>query len=180
MVAVVASGCTSSRPATEPTAPRSPAIRASTGRQARTSPHATARTAVVGLPAVVHGVPVAKLAGRALRESTAWSDPHPTDVRAVATTWGKLDPRTQGPPDPVYVVALTGRLACIPPTCSTSHGALAPPRAHGLLRKSYMLFTVAVTGAPSPGSELRVDRRDHDLSKLGRVLELSSYLRAHR
>ena len=120
------------------------------------------------------------LARKALRESTAWSDPHPSHVRAVATTWGKFDPLSQGGSDPVYVVALSGRLACIPPTCSTSHGELIPTQASGSVRISYMLFTVAVPNAPSPQSELSVGRRDHDLSRLGLVVNLDPYLHTHQ
>jgi hypothetical protein len=117
---------------------------------------------------------VKKLARTALRYSTLWSDAHPTHVRAVLTTWGKFDPLNQAATDPVYVVALTGRFVCGVARCAISPGS--PGETRGRVRGSHIIFTVAVADAPSPGSDFEVDHRDRDLSKLGRILDLDTYL----
>jgi hypothetical protein len=143
------------------------------------------------LPPVVRGIPVARLARQALAAAKTWSVPHPTNVRVVATTWGQYEsPRTQGAADPVYVVALTGHFACIPPTCSTSPPANEPSTtpargtiplasaAPGTIPLSYMIFTVAVRGSASPGTTLSVAYHDRNLARFGHVLNLQPYVDA--
>jgi hypothetical protein len=148
-------------------------------------PSSAAETSTPRLPRVVDGVPVARLAREALDKAIAWSDPHPTRVRAVLTTWGRYHPssRAEYRSDLVYIVALDGRFTCLPLGCARSNpggrAAFVTP-APGSVPQSHMLFTVAVAGSPSPGSDLRVGRLDRDLSKLGHVLDLQPYVDGHR
>jgi len=139
----------------------------------------------VQLPAVVDGVPLARLAQIARTEALAWSEPRPWNVRAgigsdrAANALQGRDGMTYDYGDTTtrYVVALDGHFSCgecggsplvAPPSTSSTTATTAVPVAT-------MVLTVDPTTVTRDSSFRLVDH-EVDMSTLGKVYSLDAYL----
>jgi hypothetical protein len=133
---------------------------------------------------VIDETTLRKLAGVAQSQAIKWSEPHPRNIRvalgtqsaaeAIGVTFGF------GESSPRFVIALDGRFVCRPPTCATSGGGGPNPNPTTTTATTQPpVMTMLLTVDPStlsPDLSVAVRYRDVDLSTLGRVYALDSYL----
>ena len=132
------------------------------------------------LPRIVDGVPLLDLAKHALGAAEGYSVSKPTDLRVVVSTQAalyRLVSQSGGSIVPEYIIKMQGRFTC--GSCGTSDatvgGRATTTTTHRTIMVSTMVLEVPMSNS-SGTTGLYVGLGDPDLTKMGRVYNLDSYI----